>query len=145
MGSDATDEPRLGEVEVRDLALSVMTTKLEETLGKDHLRLDPEGKEFVVPATLVDGEPIQLDTLTLTDLRFHPNVRSARSSFGTGADFDGERDVWLVSWARSGVTVPGWDVLAEVRLTLVLDDNTGEVLTMNLDTVNPELIDQSAP
>lgn len=51
----------------------------------------------------VGGEPVTLADMVLVDLRLVESTRQLVASVETGASFDEERDVWVVSWERGGV------------------------------------------
>jgi hypothetical protein len=134
---DGAGPPRLSEAEARALVTQKAVAELAGTLGSAHSRVDDEGKEFVLPATEIDGHAIALTDLTLAEFRFVPGAKSVKTSIGTGAAFGTSRSVWVAAWQRKGVAIEGWADPADVEVTVVIEDRTGRVLATSAGATNP--------
>jgi hypothetical protein len=81
----------------------------------------------------VGDEPIALADMDLVDLHLVKSTKKLVASIETGAAFDKERDVWVVSWERVGVanvTTGAADGTAYV--VILVDDKLKKVASANI-------------
>lgn len=100
--------------------------------------------QSIVPQSLgmqvrVGDGPVTLAGMALVDLRLVQSTRELVASIETGAVFDKERDVWVVSWERGGVanvTTGAADGTAYV--VILVDDKLKKVVGASVGIRQPE-------
>lgn len=127
---DVADQPPFSDAQALEIAKAIATARLVETVGSAHLRTDPEGNVFTVPASSLSGRALLLEDLNLDELRRVEPGEYAKSASGDGLQGPVLRKTWVVSWSRAGLTTTGdAPELSNVRITVVLEDGTGKLLS----------------
>ena len=93
---------------------------------------------IVIPGQRIDGRPLRLAELKLTEFRLAKQVDSIETSGGTLHQFPTKVDVWIAVWERIGVAVPEWGIEdGVIRATVVFEDGTGRILSTSEVKYNP--------
>jgi len=138
-GSPATaaaGDQRLTEDEALHRAMAWAAGALKSTIGSAHSNVDGSSSE----AVRVAGRPIELADMDLVDLRRVDGVTTAVVAIDVGVSLPEEKDIWVVSWERSGMAnaATGRDD-GTAYMVVVIEDRTEKVLASGSGVRQPEL------
>lgn len=121
------------DADARAAAATAGQQPINQTIGK---AADYRGQEL--PPVQVNGRTIRLSDMELVEFRRVVDATSVTLSSGDTQWFGSPTNAWVATWERSETPIAEWGgKLATVRVSVILEDGTGRLLSATVAKFDP--------